>query len=267
MIPKRIHYCWFGGNPLSDETKRYINTWRNFCPDYEIIEWNESNFDVTENDYCREAYGAKKWAFVTDYVRLKVLYDYGGIYMDTDVEVCKSLDPLLECEAVSGYESDTRIPTGTMAACRGNEWIGILLHDYDNRHFIRMDGSYDTTTNVETITRLTKDYYAIELNGNKITFGNNIVILPFEVLCAKSLHTGDVNMTEETLTIHHFAGSWLSDEYRKRNNIYQKYYRGLSLIHNEYFRRKFAAIISCYKMGGRYILDKICKKIIGKQWS
>lgn len=92
MIPKVIHYCWFGCKPLPEDVKRYIKTWKKYCPDYEIKEWNESNFDVKQNQYCREAYEAKKWAFVSDYVRLKVLYDYGGVYMDTDVEVCKPLD-------------------------------------------------------------------------------------------------------------------------------------------------------------------------------
>ena len=94
MIPKMIHYCWFGGNPLPDEVKKYMETWKKYCPDYEIKEWNERNFDVNQNQYCSEAYEAKKWAFVSDYARLKILYEHGGIYMDTDVEVCKPLDHL-----------------------------------------------------------------------------------------------------------------------------------------------------------------------------
>ena len=102
MIPKKIHYCWFGGNPLSEEVKWYIASWKKYCPDYEIIEWNESNFDVTENAYCKEAYKAKKWAFVSDYARLTVLHDHGGFYMDADVEVVKSLDPLRVYDALSG---------------------------------------------------------------------------------------------------------------------------------------------------------------------
>jgi len=97
MIPKIIHYCWFGGKPLPDEVKKYMETWKKYCPYYEITEWNESNFDVNQNQYCREAYEAGKWAFVSDYARLKILYDYGGIYMDTDMEVCKPLDRLASC--------------------------------------------------------------------------------------------------------------------------------------------------------------------------
>lgn len=135
MIPKIIHYCWFGGKEKPELVNIYIATWKEFCPDYKIIEWNESNFDVAENDYCREAYEAHKWAFVSDYVRLKVLYEYGGIYMDTDVEVVKTFDEFLHYGAFSGYESKDKIPTGTMGGSAKNEWIKLLLDDYDSRHF------------------------------------------------------------------------------------------------------------------------------------
>lgn len=110
MIPKIIHYCWFGGKPLPDEVKKYMETWKKYCPYYEITEWNESNFDVNQNQYCREAYEAGKWAFVSDYARLKILYDYGGIYMDTDMEVCKPLDRLASYAFWSGFESESQIP-------------------------------------------------------------------------------------------------------------------------------------------------------------
>ena len=210
MIPKIIHYCWFGNNPKSDKIKTYITSWKKYCPDYEIREWNESNFDVNENPYCQEAYHAKKWAFVTDYVRLKVLHEYGGFYMDTDVEVMKNLDILRTYDAVSGYESETCISTGTMAACPGNEWINMLLDSYTNRHFFKKDGSMDMTTNVKVITRLTCEKYHLNLNGELTHFGNNMVILPFDYLCAKSWKNGKVTVTPNTFTVHHFEGSWLS---------------------------------------------------------
>lgn len=120
MIPKSIHYCWFGGSPLPDDVKKYIESWKRFCPDYEIRQWNEYNFDVNENQYCSEAYRAKKWAFVSDYARLKILYDNGGIYMDTDVEVVRSLDPLLQYRAFSGFESEHAISTGAMGSIKKN---------------------------------------------------------------------------------------------------------------------------------------------------
>lgn len=219
MIPKIIHYCWFGGNPLPEEAKKYIATWKKYCPDYEIREWNESNFDVSCCTYIKEAYEAKKWAFVSDYVRLKILYDYGGIYMDTDVEVCKTLDSFLKYNAWSGFESNRGIPTGTMAATVQNEWIGYLLSYYDERHFIKEDGSHDMTTNVQTITNMTKEKYGIELNNEKIFFGDDCVLFPFDYFCAKSLMDGKIYKTENTYTIHHFAGSWLSPWQKFRHRV------------------------------------------------
>lgn len=260
MIPKIIHYCWFGGNPLTVDAKRYIDTWRKFCPDYEIIEWNDDNFNFSDNNYCREAYEAGKWAFVTDYVRLKVLYEYGGIYMDTDVEVCKNLDPLLKYNAFSGYESDSSILTGTIGACRGNEWIGMLLHDYDNRHFILADGSYDITTNVSTITRLTIERYNLVLDGKKKIFGDNILLLPFEYLCAKSIRAG-IKKTNDTYTIHHFAGSWLSQKEKKRNDIYRKFYTECP-VQIEEIAANYARIRTILKCDTyRDIINKIKNKL------
>lgn len=222
MIPKIIHYCWFGGKEKPEDVKRYISSWKKYCPDYEIKEWNESNFDINENNYCREAYEAQKWAFVTDYVRLKVLYEYGGIYMDTDVEVVKPLEPLLHYRALSGYESESRIQTGTMCACRDNEWIEMLLRDYANRHFFSVDGSMDLTTNVTVITKLTEQKYKLKLDGSMKFFGDNMVLLPFDYLCAKDYETGIVNKTENTFTIHHFSGSWLTQESRYKEELKRK---------------------------------------------
>lgn len=225
MIPKKIHYCWFGGKEKPEDVKRYIASWMKYCPDYEIIEWNESNFDVTENAYCKEAYEAKKWAFVSDYARLKVLHDHGGFYMDTDVEVVKSLDPLRIYDALSGYESKTHIPTGTMGACRDNEWIGMLLKDYDGRHFKRKDGSLDLTTNVQVITKLTREKYGLNFDGQQLTFGDNMIILPFDYLCAKHWDTGVIDRTSNTFTIHHFKGSWVTDEMKRYNVLLDGYYK------------------------------------------
>ncbi len=221
MIPKIIHYCWFGGNPLPEEAKHYISTWKKYCPDYEIKEWNENNFDVNQNQYCREAYEAKKWAFVSDYARLKILYDQGGIYMDTDVEVCKPLDHLASYGFWSGFESESQIPTGIMASCRGNELLRYLLSYYDDKHFKNEDGSYDITTNVVAITGMIKEKYHVELNNTFQTFGENYVIFPFEYFCAKDFFSGKVYRTENTYTIHHFNGSWLS-KYDSRKIMLRK---------------------------------------------
>ena len=132
MIPKKIHYCWFGRNPLPPLALKCIASWKEYCPDYEIKEWNEDNFDLNCNAYVREAYEARKWAFITDYVRLYALVNEGGIYMDTDVEVLKPLDDLLCYDAVSGFESQTQIPTLLHIEAESQE-VSILLHRYPYR--------------------------------------------------------------------------------------------------------------------------------------
>ena len=162
MIPKKIHYCWFGRGEKNKLYLSCIESWKKHFPDFEIIEWNEDNFDVNCNDYVREAYESKKYAFVTDYVRLYVLYNYGGIYMDTDVEVLKPLDPFLEHPAFSGFENNDSVPTGIMAARKKNKWIKDLLNEYNDLKFIKEDGSLDLTTNVVRITELSMKKYGLE---------------------------------------------------------------------------------------------------------
>ena len=121
MIPKVIHYCWFGKNPLPDDAKKCIESWKKYCPDYEIIEWNESNYDITKNKYMESAYKEKKWAFVSDYARVDVIYQYGGIYLDTDVEVKKSFNDLLDNDSIWGFEEKNFIATSTIGACKKNK--------------------------------------------------------------------------------------------------------------------------------------------------
>jgi len=209
MIPKTIHYCWFGGNPLPELAVKCIESWKKYCPDYEIVEWNESNFDINCCDYAREAYEAKKWAFVSDVARLYALVNYGGIYMDTDVEVLQSLDPLLKFEGVSGFESKECIPTGLMACEKGHPLFRECLNEYDHVRFIKENGDFDTTTNVTRITRLCIEY-GLKLNGEKQII-NGLTLLPTEYLCPLNNSTGKLHVTEKTYTIHWFNGSWLSE--------------------------------------------------------
>lgn len=222
MIPKRIHYCWFGKNPLPEQTKQYIETWKKYCSDYEIIEWNEDNFDVNQNQYSKEAYEAKKWAFVSDYARLKVLYDNGGIYMDTDVEVVKPLNDLLKYNWFAGFEAEDRIQTGVIGAERKNDFIKLLLEDYKKREFINSKNEYDLTTNVQVLTRKIKQNYRIQLNNTYQIFGNNYLLLPFDYLCCKDYLSGKIYKTEHSYTIHHFEGSWLNN-ISKLKLVIQKY--------------------------------------------
>lgn len=214
MIPKVIHYCWFGGNPLPADAEKYIDSWKKHCPDYQIIEWNEKNFDVNQLAYTKEAYDAGKWAFITDYVRLYALYNQGGIYMDTDVEVIKNLDEFLTEKGFSGFEREDCVPTGIMAAEKGNKFIYKLLSEYDNLHFLQADGSLDMTTNVKRITRSALAE-GLVLNNKKQRL-ENFTFYPTEYFCPKNCRTMEINLTDSTYTIHHFSGSWNGkNKYRK----------------------------------------------------
>ena len=207
-IPKIIHYCWFGKNPYPELTKKCINSWKKYCPDYEIIEWNEDNFNVNCNQYTKEAYDAKKWAFVTDYVRLFALYNYGGIYLDTDLELIKPIDSFLTYPAFSGFENEYMIPTAIMGSEKGNDWIKSLLKHYDNEHFVSKDGSLNLTTNVEIITKITKNLYDIELNNTFQMVDGKFALFPNYYFCPKEYFSEKITITEQTYAIHHFSSSW-----------------------------------------------------------
>lgn len=210
MIPKVIHYCWFGGNPLPDMAVRCIESWKKYCPDYQIVEWNESNFDLDMYDYVKEAYEAKRWAFVSDVARLYALVNCGGIYMDTDVDVIKNLDSLLKYKAVSGFETDTQITTGLMACEAHHPLFEELLREYENAHFIRADGTWDLTTNVSRITNSCLKYGLIR--NNSLQTVNGFTLLPSDYLCPKDYRTGKIRLTDRTMTIHHFNASWHTEE-------------------------------------------------------
>lgn len=208
MIPKIIHYCWFGRGELPELAIRCIGSWKKHLPEYEIKEWNEDNFNLDLYPYVREAYDNKKYAFVTDVVRLYALYHEGGIYMDTDVEVLHSLDSILIYDAVSGFESSNQIPTGLMACTRHNALFKELLDDYDGKHFVKPDGSLNLTTNVVRITKYLS-LYGLKLN-NSFQVVHGLTLLPSDYLCPKSTLDGKLYLTNNTLVIHHFAGSWCS---------------------------------------------------------
>lgn len=208
MIPKTIHYCWFGNNELSELAKSCIASWEEYCPDYKIVLWNESNFDVNSHTYVREAYKEGKYAFVTDYVRLYVLYHYGGIYMDSDVEILKPLDKFLTSKAFTGCENTEMCVTGLMAAEAKHSWIEELLSYYDNRSFYLEDGTIDVKTNTKVITEITMKNYGWERKDTIQNLREDLKIYPSDYFCAKNWRTGEINKTPNTYAIHHFSGSW-----------------------------------------------------------
>lgn len=217
MIPRKIHYVWVGGNPLTPLAEKCIESWKKFCPDYEIVRWDESNFDINENTYCKQAYEKKKWAFVSDYIRLKVLYEHGGVYLDTDVEVIKNIDKFLKYPAFSGFENETNVQTGVIASEKNNLWIKRNLDFYSYHSFIKKNGSLDLTTNVITITNITKKMYPqIALNNTEQHF-ESVSFFPKDYFCPLSYVTKELEITKNTHMIHHFAGSWIG-----RPSLFQK---------------------------------------------
>ena len=213
MIPKIIHYCWFGGNPLPPLAHKCIESWRKYCPDYEIIQWNEDNFDISACPlYVRQAYEAKKWPFVTDYVRLKVVYDHGGIYMDTDVELIKPLEGYLNNGAFFGFEEGKNIATGLgFGAEKGHGILLELMADYNSAPFIREDGSFDQTPCPERNTAVFLRR-GLKQNNERQILDGDILILPSDYLCPIDYLSGKKKCTRNTVSIHWFSESWKTEQ-------------------------------------------------------
>lgn len=211
MIPKIIHYCWFGGKPKPELAQKCIRSWEKFCPDYQIIEWNESRFSLADAPlYVRQAYEAGRWAFVTDYVRLVALTQMGGVYMDTDVEVIRPLDPFLKHQGFAGLETEDRIQTGLLACEPGFPLFLEFLHYYDSAVFLRPDGSEDTTTNVQVLTQLCRQRGFS--GGDRLQVIDGLAIYPREVFCPVDYDTQKLKKTRKTVVIHWFLASWHTQE-------------------------------------------------------
>lgn len=215
MIPKILHYCWMGGNPLPPSVKEYIKSWKKYCPDYEINEWNEDNFDISSTPlYVRQAYKAKMWSFVSDYVRLAVVYEYGGIYLDTDVEMIQSFDPLLEEKAFFGFEDLKYVNTGHgFGAEKGASIILDMMNQYKDISFIN-EQSYDKTPcpirNTHVLIK-----HGLSQNGETQYLENNVIVFSSDYFCPKSINDGIIRKTKNTYSIHHFDATWFSEDQQK----------------------------------------------------
>jgi len=219
MIPKIIHYCWFGGSEKKPEVKEYIDSWKKCLPDYQIREWNESNFDVQSScDYVREAYEKKNWAFVTDYVRLYALYQYGGIYLDTDVEVIKSYNPLLSANAFIGAESEYSMCTATIGSEAHSPFISRLLDLYKDKHFVQDDGTTTEIPNSQLIFKLLEreDGYKA---SNKVFTTRDCIIYPTDYFSPLSCYTMRLNKTENTYSVHYYAGTWKNSKTKFKDKV------------------------------------------------
>lgn len=223
MIPKKIHYCWFGGKDIPEKDKKCIESWKKFCPDYEIIEWNELNYDLTKNPYMYEAYKNKKWGFVPDYARFDIIYSQGGIYMDTDVEVIRPLDEMLECKGYMGFEEGNFVNGGIgFGAEAGNPIIKALRDMYDDVSFILPDGSLNLLPSPYYITDALERFGLKRNNEKQILGDGELSVFPKDYFSPKDFSTDIIALTDNTFTIHHYNASWLSVKEIKRHRTDQK---------------------------------------------
>lgn len=205
MIPKIIHYCWFGGSPLPDDVKAYITTWRENCPDFEIKQWDESNFDVNRLLYTRQAYFAKKYAFVSDVARLYALATDGGLYLDTDILIKKTFpEEWFDLEGFGSFEHDKYVETGLIASAKGGSIISEFLEHYKTFSFFK-GLTFDLTTNVIRFTRFMQSR-GFEMNNNEQSV-DKFTLFPQQLLCGKDWQKGRYD-DETTFAVHDYSNSW-----------------------------------------------------------
>ena len=260
-IPKIIHYCWFGGKPLPEKDKKCIESWKAKCPGYKIIEWNERNYNVNKNSYMLEAYNEKKWGFVPDFARLDIIYTYGGIYLDTDVELLRSLDTLLDQHGFMGFESKNAVAPGLIIASEPNNKLikNIIDNVYKGRHFLRTDGTIDITASPKLVT----DYLisvGLECN-NKIQMIDEFIIYPSEYFCPKDYITGEICITSNTYSIHHYNASWKNNREKNIYLIEQKIANQFGVNRLHYLRKNllWKCFSVVYTKGLKYCFVRLLK--------
>lgn len=227
MIPKTIHYCWFGGKEKPSSVKKCISSWRKYCPDYSIMEWNESNFDVRMNAYTQMCYEEKKYAFLSDYARLVIIYRRGGIYLDTDVEIVRNLDPLLDCEAYLGFENKDFVNTGIgFGAVPASGVVAGMLSEYapylDGKHGVEGCPILNTRALLEK---------GLIRNGQKQEVGG-AEIYPAEYFNPRDSATGKLTVTADTFSIHWYSGSWLPWYLRLKSRLGKPVHRLQKVLAN-----------------------------------
>lgn len=213
MIPQIIHYCWFGRNPLPKSAKKCIASWKKYLPDYEIKEWNENNFDVNIIPYTRDAYAAKKYAFVSDYARFWILYHYGGIYFDTDVEVIKPMDDLIVKGAFMGWEKPNSLGVSSiapglgLAANKEEPFYKEILAGFERLSFYKEDGAWNSYTMIPMVTDMLLQKGLVK--DGTFQMIEDITLYPSDYFCPMDAITGQIDITENTYTIHWYSMSWM----------------------------------------------------------
>lgn len=218
MIPRIIHYCWFGGKPIPAEYQQYIESWKKYLPDCEIKEWNEQNYNVDCIPFSREAYEAKKFAYVSDYARLKILYENGGIYFDTDVELIRGIDDILsagpfmafEKRSIGTREEKMCVNVGLGFACeKGNPIIKEIMDYYEHNHYMLPNGTLQQITIVAITTEVLRKH-GLVASEKPLKIGGGFTIYPWDYFCPMEYLSSKIEVTENTRTIHHYSATWMS---------------------------------------------------------
>lgn len=241
IIPKKIHYFWFGHNQKPEIVQKCIESWNKYMPDYEVIEWNEDNYNIHKCKYMRQAYENKKWAFVSDYARFDILYQYGGIYLDTDVELLKPIpvEILQSGNAVTGMESTGRVAPGLIfATWPRHRFCKAMLDSYERDEFIVEGEQNLLTVNKRVCNILDNEGFS---SNNQMQTIMHIDIYPSEYFCGYNLDLREYEITDKTVSIHHYASTWKKKGIKRRlqtiikNTIGNKGYRAILQIKRKLF--------------------------------
>ena len=216
-IPKTIHYCWFGGNPIRDDFKGYIETWKKHCPDYEIVRWDESNYDYKKNEYMFEAFKHRKWGFVPDFARLDIIYSYGGVYLDTDVEIKRNIDDLLCDDAFCGFENRRQVNNGSgFGAVVGFPLILGQMQAYSSISFINNDGTLNLTPGPVYQTEYMRSKGLVY--NNTLQQVQGMTVYPTDVMSPSGYAADELDITDNTYSVHHYATTWFDDAQQDKKN-------------------------------------------------
>ena len=223
MIPKIIHYCWFGNNEKPAKAKKCIESWKRSCPTYQIIEWNESNFDISRHPYLEWCHNNGKWAYLSDFARLLIIRENGGIYFDTDVELLKSPDHLLCNEAFFGFENEKNVATGLgFGAIPNHKTVNAMIQEYTSL-LPDEEGNYPLVTCPALNTKALLSF-ALQLNG-KEQMVEGARILPVDYMNPYDDPTGRLNITDNTFSIHWYSKSWMSKKKVLRSKLTKPFHR------------------------------------------
>ena len=229
QIPRIIHYFWFGKKEMPDDYKKNIETWQKYCPDYEIVRWDENNCNIDECSYAKEAYEQRKYGFVPDYFRLKTIYEQGGIYLDTDVLLLKPLDELLYLSAYTGFEDNEKVAFGVgFGAGKGFPLLKEMYEVYEKIHFVNDDGSLNTIASPTYQTNILKKH-GLVCNG-RMQIVEGMTILPMNYLTVQSNHTGRRYLTKNSFSIHQYAASWFSEKDRENKRKAEELLQNMEMI-------------------------------------